>query len=176
MAALIMIGFGGLTYRIWEMNQPPKYDGTTVISPYFYNDMLTAHARRVAGESGPDTVTSLAAAGSDLGKQLGRGVFVPDLSPEGWAFQGGAIRKIGSFDAAQLYYTKGEQSLSAVSLPTSAMRDSAEGARYDTVLSGSPIAGFVRGNGLFCIIGSKGVNVEDVKQMLVKHEGQIAKS
>jgi len=176
MAAIVVIGFGGLAFRVWEMNQPTPYDKAIAIPTTFYEAMRTAHARRAAGEAGPDQVTTLASAGPTLSKQLNRGVFVPDLSGEGWTFQGAAIRKMGAHEAAQLFYTKGEQSLSAVSLPTSAMRDSAEGARYDTVVSGTPIAGFVKGSGLFCIIGSSDISVEDVKQMLVKHEAEIVRS
>src|SRR3954449_4605899 len=59
-AAVLLIGFGALGYRIWQMNQGPRYDGGTVLTQALYKDMVDAHAARGA-QTTPDQVTTLAA-------------------------------------------------------------------------------------------------------------------
>src|SRR5688500_17614219 len=104
-----------------------------------YKGMVSTHEARKNNTANPDTVTTLAAAGQQLSKQLGRGVWAPDLTKDGWTFHGGAIRTIGTSQVAQLYFTKGQESLSVLSLPSSLAKGAKDGSTYETTFSGTPI-------------------------------------
>jgi anti-sigma factor RsiW len=143
-----------------------------------FKGMVNAHELRKSGAASPDTVTTLAAA-SQLSKTLGRGVLAADLTQDGWTFEGGAVRNVASFQAAQLYFTKGNASISVLSLPASAATTAKDGSSYETTFQGTPIAGYVKQGGLYCIVGQSTDNsltIQDVKSLLDKHRGEIIKS
>lgn len=173
-AAVLLIGFGALGYRIWQMNQGPTY--TPMLSQAIYKAMVDTHVSRGA-QTTPDQVTTLAAAG-DLSKSIDRPVFVADLTRDGWTFHGAGVRNVGEHQAAQLYFTKGTQSISVFSLPASATKGAHDDQDYDKDFNGSPIAGFVHGKGLYCIVGSSpddSLPMAEVKRLLNEHRGEISK-
>jgi hypothetical protein len=144
-----------------------------------FKGMVNAHEARKAGTATPDTVTTLASAGATLSKTLGHGVLAADLTQDGWTFQGGAVRNVASFQAAQLFFTKGNASISVLSLPASAASSAKDGSSYEISFQGSPIAGYVKQGGLYCIVGQSADNsltIQDVKSLLEKHRGEIVKS
>ncbi len=175
-AAILIIGFGGLGYQIWKMNQSP-YDQTIVFTAALYQEMIDAHNGRKDNSAG-DSITTFAAAPS-LGGQLKRSVFVADLTKEGWTFKGGSVRKVGSDQAAQLYFTKGKSAISVFSLPKSAVPTAQDEQTYDAVQNGAAIAGFTRGDGLFCIVETSQegplTDSQGVRAMLEAHKGEISK-
>ena len=178
-AAVVVIGFGALGYTIWDMTRVPTYPGkpTYAFSNSLYKAMIQTHEARRSGSASPDTVDTLAGA-SSLAGAIGRPAFVADLTKEGWTFRGGGVRSVGSHAAAQLFFTKGEAAISVFSLPASAAPQAGEGATYDTVFDGSPIAGYTHRNGLYCIVGSSAdgsLTVGEVKELLEKHRGELAK-
>jgi hypothetical protein len=170
MAAVLLICFGGAAFQIWRINQPPKYDATYAIPNSVYKAMADAHTARAAQQS-PDTVTTLATA-TDLAKQLGRPVFVPDLTRDGWTFQGGAVRAAAGKQVPQLFYTKGDQSLSAFSFPAD-VAQTQDGTDYETTFNNHPIAGFTKKGGLFCIVGDKSLPLPDLRTLLDQHRDEI---
>jgi len=176
-AAVLVIGFGALGYRIWQMNQPPAiYNPLVAIPQALYQEMVNVHAARGA-QTTPDEVSTFADA-AKLGQSIQRPVFVADLTRDGWTFQGAAVRKVGSDMAAQLYFTKGKEAISVFSLPASAAPAARDDQDYDKVFNGSPIAGFTHGKGLYCIVGSSpddSLQVTEVKRLLAEHRGEISK-
>ncbi len=174
-AAILLIGFGGLGYQIWQMNRSP-YDSAVAIADSTFDDMVKVHTARAEGKAGSDTVgpAALASAGKTLSKQIGRGVFVPDLSAKGWTFDGAGVRTLGSYQVAQLFYKKDGKALSVFSLPASAASGAPEGQTYEKTFSGSAIAGFVKEGGLFCIVGGAGVSMEEVRGMIAR-QGPVEK-
>ena len=144
-----------------------------------YKGMVSTHeARKNNTATPPDSVTTLAAAGQQLSKQLGRAVWAPDLTKDGWTFHGGAIRTIGASQVAQLYFTKGQESLSVLSLPSSLAKGAKDGSTYETTFSGTPIAGFLKKDGLFCIVrqGGPESTTQDIKALLDKHRDAVVKA
>jgi len=177
-AAVLIIGFGGLAYQIWQMKQKDDaYNRGTVFTASLYQNMIDTHEARKSATSA-DTITTLAAVPSLSGQVPAHAVFAADLTKDGWTFQGAAARKVGSDQAAQLFFTKGKSSISVFSLPLSAAPDAKEGESYDTVYNGAAIAGFRSSGGIFCIVGTgeKGpLDLTEVKQLLDEHKGEIRK-
>lgn len=174
-AAVFVLGFASLGYQIWQMNQKPDYNVATAVPDSLYAAMLQTHTARAGGSAGGDSVASLDAA-SGLTSQIKRPVFVADLTKDGWKFQGGAVRNVGSQPAAQLFFTKDKASISVFSLPASAAPNAKDGMTYEKNFHDSPIAGFLKGNGLFCIVGSSEDNsltVDEVKRLLESHRGDV---
>ncbi|HEY7117324.1 MAG TPA: hypothetical protein VH475_12095 [Tepidisphaeraceae bacterium] len=174
-AAVLLIGLGVLAFQILNPNKPGK---GYAFPNSLYKAMDNAHQARLSGSASPDAVTALASANA-LASQLGRPVFAPDLSKDGWSFQGAAVRKVGGEQAAQLFFTKGKSSLSVFSLPASAVPQASDGSTYAVTFSGTPIAGIVSGKGLYCIVGTSpdgSLQVDEVKRLLDAHQADIAKS
>jgi hypothetical protein len=176
-AAVLVIGFGGLGYRIWQMNRNP-YDAKVVLSDALYQNMIDAHNARMGQAAGGDKISNVAEA-SSLVSEIKRPVFAADLTRDGWTFQGGSVRNVGNDRAAQLFYTKGKASISVFSLPASAASGAQYAMDYEKVYNGSPIAGFTRSGGLYCIVGSSAdgsLQVAEVKRLLTEHRGELVKS
>jgi anti-sigma factor RsiW len=174
-AAVLIIGIGVLALQLWNTNRPaPAY----TFSNTLFKGMVTTHnARATDTEMAPDTVKSLAEA-PKLSQQINRPVLAADLTKDGWTFDGGAVRTVGTFTAAQLFFNKGNAVVSVFSLPASAAPNAVENSTYDTVFQGAPIAGFVKNGGLFCIVGSSpdgSLTVGDVKGLLERHKGELVK-
>jgi hypothetical protein len=176
-AAVLVIGFGGLAYQVWQMNKSP-YEKSLALSDDLYKAMTTTHSARANQSAGNDTVSALALA-SSLGGQIQRPVFVADLTKDGWTFKGGAVRQVGQFQAAQLFFTKGNSSISVFSLPAAAAPSARDGEQYDKLFNGSPIAGFTHSGGLYCIVGAStddSLKIDDVKRLLEEHKSEISKT
>jgi anti-sigma factor RsiW len=172
-AAILVIGFGGLAYQIYQQTRSP-YDPTTfTLSDELYRDMVADHSARARHTGSPDTVTALSGA-AQLATQLARPVWAADLTRDGWTFAGGAVRDVARNPAAQLFFTKGNATISVFSMPASAASGAQEGQVYDTTFEGHPIAGFVKGKGLLCIVGDKSVPLADLKALLERHRNEIA--
>lgn len=175
-AAVLIIGFGALAYQIWDMNRAPKYDVAYAIPNSLYKAMVDTHTARLTHPAG-DSVTTLPAAAS-LSGEVKRPVFAADLTKDGWKFEGGAVRDVGGHPTPQLFFTKGKASLSVFSLPASAAPGARDNTDYATSFNNSPIAGFMKGNGLYCIVGSSPDNslpLDEVKQLLDRHRGELTR-
>jgi hypothetical protein len=173
MAAAILLCFGFAGYRIWQETRPPAYQQQYAVPNTVYKAMTEAHAAR--GEqkaSPPDSATTLADA-QGLAAQVKRPVFVPELEKNGWTFKGGAVRKLAGRDTAQLFFTKGSQTLSVFSFPADVAPKAIEDTSYDTTFQNLPIAGFVKKGGLFCIVGDPSIPLPDVKMLLESHRADL---
>src|SRR5438128_2720620 len=110
-AAVLVLGFGGLGYQIWQMNRGPVYDRSKfALSHELYQAMVDAHSARGKEAGSGDAGTVSAAA--NLSQSIQRPVFVADLTRDGWTYRGAGVRNVGSNTAAQLYFTKGKQAIS----------------------------------------------------------------
>jgi hypothetical protein len=179
MAAVVLICVGIAAVMVYVNTRPPTYDVAYDFPKKLYADMLATHDARAKSTTG-DTVTILAAA-TDLSKQLNQPVFVADLTKDGWAFAGGAVRNVGKYSAAQLFFTKGTAKISVFSLPRETVPKAPEGSHYDTTWNQGAIAGFMGKGGLFCIVRTgdtppTSADVDEVKRLLAEHEGEIRRS
>ena len=177
-AAVLVLGLGSLGYQVYLANRAPSYVAQYVVPPSLYKGMTQTHDERVAGSATPaDTTTDLAAA-KGLSDTVKRPVFVAQLTSNGWKFVGGGVRDVGPHSAAQLFFTKGNASISVFSLPASAVPQAKDDVTYDTVFNGHPIAGFVHKGGLYCIVGSStddSLKLDEVKSLLQSHRGELAR-
>lgn len=179
-AAVLVLGFGSLGYQYYLAHRPPTYSAVAsyVVPTSLYKGMTQTHDERVAGAATPaDTTTDLAAA-KGLSNAVDRAVFLAQLTTNGWKFEGGGVRDVGQYSAAQLFFTKGNASISVFSLPAKAVPQAKDDVTYDTVFNGHPIAGFVHKGGLYCIVGSStddSLKLDEVKALLESHRGEIAR-
>jgi hypothetical protein len=177
-AAVLVLGLGSLGYQIYLANRAPTYTAQYAVPPSLYKGMTQTHDERVAGSAMPaDTATDLAAA-KGLAATVKRPIFLAQLASDGWKFGGGGVRNVAAHSAAQLFFTKGNASISVFSLPASAVPQAQDDVTYDTVFNGHPIAGFVHKGGLYCIVGSStddSLKIDDVKALLESHRGEIAR-
>jgi hypothetical protein len=174
-AAILVLGFGSLAYQVWQMNKGPDYSYATAVPDSLYASMLQTHTARASGSAGGDSVTSFDAA-SGLASQINRPVFAADLAKDGWTYRGGAVRNVGSHSAAQLFFTKGKAAVSVFSLPAAAAPDAKDGMTYERNYHDAPIAGFLKGKGLYCIVGSSedgSLTVDEVKRLLEAHRRDV---
>ncbi len=176
-AAVLLIGFGSLGYQIWKMTHQNPYIPSYIISDAAYQNMVDHHEDHKTGKT-TDHITTLAAA-PGLGKQFGemkKGIFVPDLTKDGWTFKGASVQKVENGTGVQLFFTKGNEALSVYSLPASTVAPkSIDKQDYEKMFNGMPIAGFTDSGGLYCIVGDKSVDLTEVKRLLNEHKGEIAK-
>jgi hypothetical protein len=107
-----------------------------------------------------------------LAKSLDQRVLVTTL-PDGWVFRGAALCPVGQDRAAQLLFTRGNQTVSLFSLPNADYPTSSNDTPYESMSAGHPIAGFTHGNGLYCLVGSSPdgkLSLDDLKSLRDKVE------
>lgn len=107
-----------------------------------------------------------------LARSLDQGVLVTNL-PDGWTFRGAALCPVGQDHAAQLIFTRGNQTVSLFSLPNADYPTSSNDTPYESMTSGHPIAGFTHGNGMYCLVGSSPdgkLTLEELKSLRDKIE------
>jgi hypothetical protein len=93
----------------------------------------------------------LAATTKQLRDELGFQPLVTAI--EGWQIQGANVCPIDTVKAAHVLYTRGDQSISLFSFPGRAVYTPQDGARYAVTIDNHPIAGFVKGTTVYCIVG-----------------------
>lgn len=175
-AAVLLVGLSVALVIVWRSNRKDPYAEAYAIPNSLYKAMVNQHEERGA-QVEKDAVTQLASA-TQLAKQLGRGILAPDLTQDGWTFEGGAIRTWASGQVAQLYFSKGQARISVLSMPASVAASAKEGYTYQTTFSGTPIAGVVKEGGLHCLIGSdqgQSLNAGDLSVLLNQHVGEIVR-
>lgn len=175
-AAVLLVGLSVALVMVWRSNRKDPYNEAYAIPNSLYKAMVTQHEARAA-QAEKDTVTQLASV-TQLAKQLGRGILAPDLTKDGWTFEGGAVRTWASGQVAQLYFSKGESRISVLSMPASVAKGAKEGYTYQTTFSGTPIAGVVKEGGLHCLIGSdkaQSINAGDLSELLNQHIGEMVR-
>jgi len=179
-AAVLVLGLGSLGYQVYLANRPPTYSQVAAyaVPPSLYKGMTQTHDERVAGSATPPDIATDLAAAKGLSDTVKRPVFVAQLTSNGWKFEGAGVRDVGPHSSAQLFFTRGNASISVFSLPASAVPQAKDDVTYDTVFNGHPIAGFVHKGGLYCIVGSStddSLKLDEVKSLLESHRGEIAR-
>ncbi len=138
--------------------------------------MLQTHTSRVSGTGGRGQRDQLRRGRRiDVADQSAR-CLAADLAKDGWTFRGGAVRGVGSHRWRSSYFTKGKAAVSVFSLPAEAAPEAKDGMTYDRNYHDAPIAGFVKGKGLYCIVGSSedgSLTVDEVKRLLEAHRGDV---
>jgi hypothetical protein len=86
----------------------------------------------------------------------------PDLSAQGWALREAAVVQVGALPAARCVFARGGSTLTLLSLPSAAFASAEDGETYQTVVDGHPLAGFIRGGGVHCVVGDANTPLGDV--------------
>jgi hypothetical protein len=159
---LIAVGSGFFLYqRHHEAEERAEYLQANNI---LLKDMIKAQ-QGAAGEVKPITValTDRDAVQKSLSQTLGRNVLVPQWP--NWQLTAAGIGAIAGNQAAELTYKNGPQQILFVSLPAKAFTGGDEDDKYQYQLSGHPIAGFIKGDSLNCVIGDSSVKLDTAAQL-----------
>jgi hypothetical protein len=115
-----------------------------------------------------ENATPLAAALSDpaaisaeAGKKLGRIVPVVDLKGQGWDLIAASFCQIDKHDAVRFFFTRGNQSMTVISLPASAWADAEDGDHYEMNTEGHAIAGYIKSGSLNCVVGDESLKLDE---------------
>lgn len=156
-AALLIVGVGLIVYQA----MPGLLGGGEefVVSDVFYRDMVDTHKRTLVD----GTYHTIDAPKDDLQQirkslkdKLGHPVLVASLGPE-WKLEGAGVSTVGTTAAAQVVYSRGNETISVFSFnPKAYYASGPEGTEYRKTMDGHPIAGVLKGRTIHCIVGSKG--------------------
>lgn len=175
-AAVLAIGLGVAAILIWQGNRKDPYQAAYGIPNSLYRSMVNQHQER-ADQTAPDPVTSIPAA-QELARKLGRPILLPDLTRDGWTFEGGAIRDWPATQVAQFFFTRGGAKISVLSMPVTLAPGARETYTYETTFSGTPIAGVVNNGGLHCLIctdKSGQVDAKELAALLRRHMEDVVR-
>jgi hypothetical protein len=94
-----------------------------------------------------------AAIASVLAARLGWPVLAASIGND-WSFKGASICPVGSQESAHLVFKRGNDDVSVFSLPAWVVPAADQNKSFDQTQTGHPIASFISGRGLFCIVCS----------------------
>jgi hypothetical protein len=165
-AAVLLLGFGlTFTLLLGKERAAPQWFAQAMVKTH---DEYPGYAlpQGVSGEDYP-------AISKALSDQLGYPVLAKPLG-DGWTFQGARLCEVGPHKAAQLVYSKGDQTVSLFSVSTKALyyaEDTKDGLRYSQMEQGHAISGFVRGNAVHCLVASSKSGQADLKAVKKLRDG-----
>jgi hypothetical protein len=82
---------------------------------------------------------------------------------EGWEFRGAALCPVGGKRVAHMMYSRDGVYLSVFSLPASAFPDVPQ--TCDADVGEHPVAAFTEAGGVYCVVASAGVELDDVRAL-----------
>jgi len=97
-----------------------------------------------------------------LAERLGHEVPLPDLTSGGWVLKEAAVVQVQALPAARCVFSRGGLTLTLFSLPSPAFAGAEDGGTYQTFVDGYPLAGFIRGGGVHCVVGDANTPLSDV--------------
>ena len=152
-AVLICIG-GGWGYHHWRQIQEEREE-------YAKNDalldaMIDVQNDGIAGDKDDKplsaAMTEPVALASEATQKLNRPVPVVDLKNAGWTMDAAALCEVQKSPSVRFHFTRGKQTLTLLSMPAALYAGAAEGKSYELVADGHPIAGYIKGGSLNCIV------------------------
>lgn len=150
-SVLIVIGIGVTI----AMRSGSKSHPVAVLPRPFAEAMAARHDS--CGEDGSHRPSiggndDLASIGKRLRDELGFPPLVTSVGDD-WKFQGAQVCRVDNVRTAHLLFTRGDQSLSIFSIPAKNVYSPPDGARYQLTINNHPIAGFVKGTTIYCVVG-----------------------
>ena len=136
-----------------------------------------AHARRLRETPGPSQDPRRQPGSAEGKLAAGAGVTASTISLGGdWKFKGAGVCQVGESKAAHLLFVRADEFVSIFSL--AAPEDCGYGSdSYRDMFEKHPVAGFRRGDALYCVVGSKGsgeMSREQVDPVLKQVETSVA--
>jgi len=164
-AASILVAFGmGMIFQ-QVRHEAAEREEYLAANQGLFRDMIAVHT---GSDSGGATAQPFAAGASvatlrdQASARLARYVPLPDLASQGWTLKEGAVRQFHSWPAASFVFTRGNRTITLLSLPAHLYAFAREGETYETVVDGCPIAGFISRGGVHCVVGDAGTPLSDV--------------
>lgn len=179
-AAMVLLVAGIFAYRFMDSRSNPNdaygvLPATLAQAMVFTHDRCCKHTNHHTLQGVPrDNFTLI---NQTLESKLGRPVLAADLSDSNWNFRGASICMVDRTQAAHLVFVKGTQTLSIFSLPASLCRGAGRNEDYETSVHNHPIAGFVKDEGLYCLVGHSPegeLKLKDVETMRDQLKGRFA--
>jgi hypothetical protein len=158
-AAVLLLGFA-LTFTL-------LFSKERAAPQWFAAAMVKTHGEYPGGTILPEGVSGedYPAISKALANQLGYPVLAEPLG-DGWKFEGARLCVVGTSNAAQVVYSKGDQTVSLFSVSTKVLYYSdatREGMNYSQMEQGHAISGFVRGEAVHCLVASSKTGSPDLK-------------
>jgi hypothetical protein len=164
-AAILLIGFG-LTFTILfnkERAAPQWFAAAMVKTHGEYPAQAPTGAVLPTGVTGED----YPAISKALGDELGYAVLAKPLG-DGWKLEGARLCVVGTSNAAQVVFSKGDQTVSLFSVSTKVLYYSdatKDGMNYSQIEQGHAVSGFVRGDAVHCLVASSKSGTPDLKAL-----------
>ena len=158
---VLAFGLGAVTHRAWHKAvERREYleanEGLFRGMIAARNDQTTGGNQGFGSLNDPRKLRDLVAA------RLEHEVPLPDLSSQGWSLERAELVSVRALPAARFLFTRGAASLTLFSLPSGAFAGAEDDTAYQTVVDGHPIAGFVRGGGVHCVVGDANTPLSDI--------------
>lgn len=171
LAAMIAVGVGLGTVALqwYEQRQADAELAANMNAPArtMWEQMADLHEAGGASASchAPLTspLTDPAALAAEGTKQLGHHVVVPKLG-SAWTLDAATLASIAGQSAVRFHFTSGEHSVTVLSMPESAWTYR-KSDQYTTTADGHAIAGFVKAEGLHCVVGDRRLPMADVQRL-----------
>jgi hypothetical protein len=168
-AAILLVGLAALGYQLWDMFRPlPQFAPVALQLELALAEQIVARHDACAASGAHHHLASIsdsdfAAMSNQLSSVLKHPVLVHPL--EGWTFRGASICRVGHQRAAHLLFTRGDAVLSLLSLPAPEGEVSFDGVQCSMMHDLHPIAGYVRADAMFCLVGSSPTRAVGLKEL-----------
>jgi hypothetical protein len=127
-----------------------------------FRGMIAAHEGKFARPEAMGPLDDAVRLRQRLSERLAHEVPLPDLSAQGWALREAEVVQVQALPAARCVFSRGGSTLTLLSLPSAAFAGAEEGGAYQTVVDGHPLAGFIHGGGVHCVVGDANTPLSDV--------------
>ncbi|HEX8521495.1 MAG TPA: hypothetical protein VF669_04505 [Tepidisphaeraceae bacterium] len=155
-ASIALLALGFVAYQVQENYFPSRatiISYNAVLPASFAEAMVQVHATNAARKD-PTTIAAseIQHVKQKLAQQVGFAVLAPADLDADWHNRGAGVCSVGKFQAAYVLYAHGDQLVSLLSLPASALPNAPDGSQYAQKSRNAPLSGFKQGPGLYCLV------------------------
>jgi hypothetical protein len=156
-AVLICVGVGWFGHFLKVREERAEYARNDEL----LDAMIDVQNEGVAGDKDDQPLAAALsdprALAAEAQQKLNRPIPVVDLKRAGWTLDAASFCEVQKSPSVRFHFTRGNQSLTILSMPASLYSGAAEGKEYALVADGHPIAGYFKGGSLNCVVGDTAV-------------------
>lgn len=112
------------------------------------------------------SLTDPGALANEASGKLGRTVPIVNLASLGWSMDHASLCQVNKLNSVRFHFHRGTQAITVISMPSTAWANGKDGSSYNLIADGAPIAGYISGKSLNCVVGDSSIQPAEAGKLI----------